>query len=355
METKNDNKLKLTFEPAILDFGTFNPQTPLTKLPRIVLKIHNKGEETICGRLITQVSWLIISNIHFTCEPGQTCEHEIRMSTGAPHVWKKIEYDYENLVLIDCNLGSFPVPGKYDTGARKSSKPQKKAHIPKAVEKKTARKTTFIPFFIILPIILIITLIILFIKPINLPFSLAKTEITAAGPDTDTILTLGAQTVFARVTQTQLALQPSETILPLQPSQTQEPVFTETSIPETLTFTPWPREEFSNPEFLVNEYFDHINNGAYDQAWNMLTEKFQKECCSISGNDDFTIYEDWWSHNVEKVEVNSAYLQEWDTNPARVLVQLKYTYTDGNIEDAVFMYFFITDETGQKLLIDEVQ
>ena len=356
MGIKKEIKQDLIFEPEALNFGTFHPQTPLTKLPRILLKIHNKGEETISGRLIAQVSWLIIPNIHFTCEPGQTCEHEIRMSTGAPHLWKEIEYEFDNLMLIDSNQGSFPVPGKYDTGIKKHKKLPDKPKTKKTSTKKTSRKIVVNPMLVLIPFFAVIGLVLLFFKPFSLSSASGPSikNSTQADPDTNAILTLGAQTVYARVSQTHLAAQPSETAVPPQPSQTLAVFQTATPLPETQTYTPWPREEYSNPELLVYEYFEHINNGEYDLAWNMLTKRFQKECCSISGNDDFTIYENWWSHNVDRIEVNSAYLQEWDANPARVLVQMKYYYSDGQEEVMIFMYYFIIDESGQKLLIDEV-
>ena len=121
------------------------------------------------------------------------------------------------------------------------------------------------------------------------------------------------------------------------------------------THTPWPRDAFPNPEEVISKYYREINAQQYETAWSMLSKNFQQTCFAISGNEPFTIYSQWWRHNIEKVEVHSAYLQEWDTNPAPVLVSISYYYKDGKIEDMIFMHYLIADAERSTLLIDEVR
>ena len=98
-----------------------------------------------------------------------------------------------------------------------------------------------------------------------------------------------------------------------------------------------------------------LNLGRYERSWPMLSEQFQENCCTIGGNDPFLIYQNWWKYNIERVDVLSAYLQEWDANPAIVLVSMRFFYKNGDVEDAIYYYYLISDVERDTLLIDEVK
>ena len=86
----------------------------------------------------------------------------------------------------------------------------------------------------------------------------------------------------------------------------------------------------------------------------MLSKNFQQSCCYIALNDPYQVYLNWWN-TIEKVEVTSAYLQAWDTNPAEVYTSLKYTTNKGEIVEVVNDYFLIADAETKSLLIDQVK
>ena len=56
-----------------------------------------------------------------------------------------------------------------------------------------------------------------------------------------------------------------------------------------------------------------------------------------------------------EVEVISAFLGEYDTNPAIVYVNLRY-YTDkGEVVETANVFYLVADDITKTLLIDEVQ
>ena len=120
------------------------------------------------------------------------------------------------------------------------------------------------------------------------------------------------------------------------------------------SFTPWAKEKFTNPEQFVVDYFSAINSRDYNRSWAMLSKNFQQNCCNIGGNDPFSVYEKYWE-NIKKVEVESAYIQEWDKNPARLIVSLRYYFMEGNTIESINNFWIISDPGKATLLIDEVR
>ncbi len=330
---KMDPQPEFYVEPEHLDFGEYRPNNPLTNQTSLMLTITNRGNELLKGRIITQVSWVILSHVEIECAPGESASYRVQMSTGAPQHFQRQAYRSESCLWIDTNRGLKNISASYHIGPVKNQI----SHKP------------FSAGFWLIPVVLVMILIGL----LSLIPAREENPDTAHTPEAF-LYTSGAQTVLARVTttaeteesRTSSQTPPAETIL----SDAEEPL-----AEGEATFTPWPREAFLNPEQLVQNYFREINAGQYERAWAMLTKNFQQTCCAISGNDPFVIYSTWWSHNIEQVEVKSAFLQAWDQNPAPVLVSLSYYYMDGKIEDLVFMYYIIADEERNTLLIDVVE
>jgi hypothetical protein len=337
-QTERPDTPELNVEPSQIAFGTFDPDIPLTEQPTFTLKISNKGGGVLKGRIILQVSWLIITSVEFECRSGETSEHLIRLGTGAPQSWNRQEYSFDNLITVDSNVGIRSIQGSYRIGLD-------------GLEKRIKPGWGLVALAI--PLIIVLTFLIwgdVFQTPATAP-----TLSTAA----DEIFTQGAETVFARMSRTieSEAQQSSITpVITLFSPQTLETRGLSTGTPEIIiTFTPWPREQFPNPEEIIKDYYMEINHGRYEHSWPMLSKQFQEDCCSIGGNDPFLIYQNWWKYNVDRVEVVSAYLQEWDVNPAVVLVSLRFFYKNGDVEDAVYYYYLISDADRDTLLLDKVK
>lgn len=337
-QTKRSDTPELNVEPPHLLFGTFDPGTPLTEQPSITLKISNIGGGVLTGRIIHQVSWLILTPVEFECRAGETSEHLIRLGTGAPQSWNRQEYSFDNLITIDSNVGIRSIQGSYRIGL---DVPEKRI------------KPGWGLVALAIPLIIVLTFLIwgdVFQTPAPAP-----AQNTAA----DEIFTQGAETVFARMTMTNKSesLQSSITpVISMSAVHTMETEKSPSGTPEIIvTFTPWPREQFRNPEEFIKDYYMELNYGRYEYSWPMLSEQFQENCCAIGGNDPFLIYQNWWKYNIERVEVLSAYLQEWDANPAVVLVSLRFFYKNGDVEDAIFYFYLISDAERDTLLIDEVK
>lgn len=323
----------LKIDPLHLDFGAYKPGVPLTRQPKRTLRIHNAGTGVLTGRILTIASWVIVADIEIACSAGQSKDIPVQISTGAPQSYNRQEYHYDGVLLIDTNGGSAQVSGGYQIGKRQQAKNR--------------------PIRALLLLILPVLAGLFFLLNSLIERLPAQAALTQT-PD-HLLYTSGAETVLARVNATeearllnaQVDQRPIETAIP---TATQEP-----SAPGRNTLTPWPFEDFIHPEKLVKDYYQAVSNAQYELAWGMLSPDFQQACCAISGNDPFTIYRDWWSLNIDKVEVQSAYLQAWDENPARVLAALSFYYRNGKIEDLIMVHLIAIDAENNRLLIDEVR
>jgi hypothetical protein len=330
---------KLQIEPSFLDFGSFNPEGDLTQLPCLLLHINNIGEGKLIGRIIPQVSWLIISPVEFRCPPGSINIHKVQISTGFPKPLQMEHYSYKDLVFITSNGGEMFIDGEYHIlPGKMKTKPE------------VSWGTLFIPLgLIFLLIFLAVTSLFLF-RSGNSHDQVLENSISS-------LYTQGAQTVVMKMTLTafQNTNFTTPSMMPVEPfywpGSSPSPGQSVLIVP---SFTPWPRESFQNPEQFIKDYYSAINTRNFDRSWAMLSPHFKDSCCNIGGNDPFSIYKNFWGY-INKVEVLSAYLQEWDKNPARLMVSLRYIYKDGKIIESVNIYWLISDSKKNSLLINEVQ
>ncbi|NPV84865.1 MAG: hypothetical protein HPY45_02495 [Anaerolineae bacterium] len=332
MQNTNQPPETIQIEPYFLDFGKFDPNAPLTQLPSVQLKITNAGEDILTGQLLSRMSWLIISPVKFTCEQGATSTHSIQLSTGTPTPLNLKKYSYSDLVLISTNHGDFSIGGSFEIG---SMKPGEQVSLPWK--------------YILLPVLLVIVIAAL-LYVLVVPRKPAPSQTTQI----DLLYTYGAETVIVGLTHTSLA-QPTLTSTSAFAVKAPFDTLSLSPIPDkTATFTPFPPYEYPNPEQFVYEYYDALNKRDYEKAWSMLSIHFQRNCCEVGGNDPFIVYKSWWSR-VEKVEVLSAYLQEYNANPARLNVALRYTYKDGKVTESLNIFWLIADSSRRTLLIYEVR
>jgi hypothetical protein len=322
-EPEQEVKPVLSIDPPYLEFGTGSHSLFKLGKPDLTLTITNTGSGTLTGRIKPQVSWLTIDPNEFSCEAGENSIHGIHINQDARRYWDVQGRFLNNLFLVISNAGSIKINGSY--------KP-----VP------GSPKRAFFSWIMIASGILII---VAFIIIGFFTFGINGSS-HPAQPNINLLFTQGAATEIARMTLNPPPTStPQPTAIPLTPTQANK-----TPSP-TLTFTPWPRDHFDNPEVFINNYYQMLNEGKYDKAWDMLSDGFKDSCCNIAGNDSFEIYKTWWQP-IKKVTVNSAKLQAWDTNPAPVYVSITYQYKDGKSEDALMSFDIIANETKNSLLID---
>ena len=317
-------KPELSIEPSYIEFGAEKRSFFKLTKPNLILTITNKGNGTLTGRIKPQVSWLSITPAEFSCEAGESSEHHIIIQKGARYYWDARGRYLNNLFLVISNASSTRVNGSY--------KPDQSA----------SARATLSWLLIAAGILMVVAIMVVGFFSTN--WNTAK---AAPQMNVQQLYTQGAATEIAR-----LALTPSAT-LPATPTlipMTSTPAISVTPSP-TPTSTPWPRTLYANPESFIKDYYQAINTKQYDKAWKMLSPNFQQSCCVIGGNNGFDYYQNYWA-TYTRVDVSSAYLQQWDINPAEVYVKLKYTYKDGKTEDASMVFFIIDDITQKALLID---
>jgi hypothetical protein len=333
MQAKDpNNSPRLKVQPETLDFGKYHPNAPLTQQPVIKIKVTNDGTGRLSGRLVPMVSWLIPLPIEFSCLTGETSQHTVRISTGAPYEANRTAYEFEDVLLVTSNAGEHWYSGTYQPTGRT------------IVPVRSSAIWLIIPFSLVA-----IAAIILFL--VLRPMGNTSTAQNFEAQSFELLFTQAAKTLFVEMTST-AALQKADAqqaVLIQLPS----PVATSLFAP-TATFTPWPFQEFTNPEIFIQDYYLAVDSGDYEKSWNMLSPAFQQSCCQLAGNDPFVIYTHFWD-NIDKVEVRSAKLQAWDTNPAIVYVTIYYQYTLGDSFEEFRVFSLISDPVKQTLLIDQVQ
>ncbi len=294
-----DDKPLLEVQPESIDFGSFHPDTPLTEQPAIDITITNTGTGILQGRLVPAVSWLIPQPIAFYCKPGEFSRHRIHLSTGAPIDPYRQTYNFEEILLITSNGGDHWFSCTYQKSARSiiSNRPT-------------------IPWLLIPAVLLAIAAVIFFFA---IRSSGNGTTADPQASEEERIYTEAASTLFAEMTSTAIfsnAAVQGEQAAVIIALPTQEVT---SEFDPTATFTPWPQQDFPNPEQFIQDYYRAVDQGEYEKSWGMLSKGFQETCCEVAGNDPFIVYTHFWD-NVDSISVLSAYLQDWNTNPAEVYV-----------------------------------
>ncbi len=335
---------RLSASPTYLDFGIFDHNNPAPDHGAIAVTIINSGGGILAGRINPQVVWVEVTPLTFRLAAGESSTHWVKLKSNAPKSWKPQRFTADFLCLINSNGGSSLIGGVLIAapGTEKKTPP-----------KKASRLWIAVPALVIL---LVAGLLVagMMLRP-------GSTRISPANATRNAIFTQGAMTVMA-----QLTIPPTSTLIPQAMAQTTPQPFPMVSMPESQisatpnplpaepTFTPWPRDQFPNPEQFIRDYYGTINYANYEKSWGMLSQRFQQTCCTAGGNDPFVVYSSWWK-TMKRVDVLSVYLQAWDTNPAIVNVALRYQTVDERTLDTVNVFKLIIAPDGRSLVIDEVQ
>lgn len=285
----------------------------------------------LAGRINPQAAWIGATPPSFRCPAGSSSQHVIRLAASAPKSWKPQSFKFDFLFLINSNGGSIPLSGEYISAVGK-----------------LPPRAKFIWSWVIMTALILVFLSTLIVGLLFLRRNLAtRNENTVSQ-----LYTQGAATVLAKVASTSTVMPPAPPPDSTVPAPAEMAATKSPAIEGTLT--PWPRDAYPNPEVFIRDYYSAINYADYERAWSMLSGHFQENCCNEEGNDPFTVYSSWWK-SVKQVEVLSAYLQQWDVNPAVIHVTLRYHMQDGRTLDAFAVFNVISDANRASLLIDEVK
>ena len=326
-ETIPLRKPVLTVNPTHLDFGIFDSNNPKATA-HAQLSVSNSGDGLLAGRIIPQVSWLEAEPPNFRLAGGEHSEHLIRLTSEAPHDIANKTYNFDLLMLLSSNGGSTSVSGSFRVQPGSEASQSLPAWVWIAPAAAVAA---------------VILAVILFGILSSIPRKARPTEIPAE------LFTQGAMTVIAALNLSASETPSAQAII----AETPQPATLAPAEPES-TFTPFPRDEYPNPEQFIRDYYQTINGGDLERAWSMLTRKFQISCCSVAGNESYLIYVNYWQ-SIANVEVISAYLGEYDSNPAIVYVNLRYVTKKGEVVETANVFYLVADDITKTLLIDEVQ
>jgi hypothetical protein len=322
-----------------LDFGTLDLDKGQLSVGQVTLLIKNSGGGVLAGRIIPQFAWVEVNPAAFQLSAGQSSEFNVSLTPETPKSGKWSNVAKENLLFINSNGGALSVGGSYlspPVNIDRTSIPPRQMIISIAA------------VLLIFAMVLFGGVVALGRRPVATPNYV------------DMLYTQGAGTVIAQLSATVGAEEResgsvSTIVVHIgavtdagQPTEAQEGV----PIP-TATFTPWPRADYPNPEQFVTSYYESLNSRNYEETWSNLTSEFQKNCCSIAGNNPFLVYVNWWD-SVERVEVQSAYIQDWNANPAIVHVQVNYYYRKGGQDEIIHIVEVVLDDESQSLKIDQV-
>ena len=342
---------QIQVEPAALAFGTYNPNLPLIQQPTIYLTIRNTGGATLMGRLVPQVSWLIVNPSLFKLKAGETSQHAIQISTGAPQQVNQKEHFEPNSLIITSNAGPTGLNVSYTLDFnRRPYSPMQMDLTPKN-RGSFARK-----FFPLIAVGLFLLLAFFGVRALLFPSDHPQ----VAQVSREELLTQGAQTIMASSALSTETPEPEDAIVRLATATsmslfgslvTETPDLTATAF--RPTFTPWPTGEYESAESLITRFFEYLAAGYYPTAWDLLSRDYQEECCSALGTDPYYIFSRDWSA-VSDIRLVSAFLQEYDMNPAPVLVRYQYRDEEDELQEFTHMYWVVVDDEQTGLLINAV-
>jgi hypothetical protein len=341
----------MAIEPEELAFGVYNPNLPLLQQPIIRLKVRNTGGSTLTGRVVPQVSWLIINPMLFKLKPGEASELSIQLSTGAPQQLNKEEHSFPNAMLLATNAGPRGLDASYTLDyARRIFTPAQMNFTPKKPDVFTAK---------ILPMVAVGMFFVLVLLGVRYLFFPPGDSPTALS-DSNSLMTAEVKSVEEMDTAMEATAEPASVIVRQSTPTTLslfDPLVTElpdlTATAYQPTFTPFPADQFENPETLVTRYFASLSDSDYQRAWQLLTRNYQETCCTALGTDPYYIFLRDWSA-FQSVTLASAFLQEYDLNPAPVMVRYQVVDGDGEREERLHLYWVVVNEEGTGLLIDLV-
>ena len=333
---------QLRYEPDVLDFGELNNAREIKDRGQAVLTISNEGDRVLAGQINIQVGWVDVNPKNFRLNPGESSVHVFSIIKLSPTVWTTHRLGSDFIALITSNGGSGTVGGYYFSPIEETRR-QAVAH--------PIRRNTF----------LILGLFVL----LALGFILGS-RLTLQQED-QTLRTQQAEAGLAQVRETmdanETAMAPTETPLfgvtdylafNATAAAYGESLILNISSGTQPTNTPWPSGKYITPQQFVITYYTYLNDRNFDQAWWMLSENMQRNCCYNGSGTPLENYRALMA-DVSRYEVTQAYLQAENVNPAEVRYSLISYNRSGTMNNNVLTALIIDDAQRNTLLIDEIK
>ena len=333
---------RLRFEPDVLDFGELNNAREIRERGQAILTVANDGNRVLVGQINIQVGWVDVVPNSFRLNPGESSMHVLSIIKLSPTVWTTHQLGSDFIALITSNGGVGTVGGFYFSPIEETRK-QAAAH--------PVRRNTFI----IIGVLVLIFLGIIFGARMTLrnEDQLMRTQQAAAA------ITQIAGTMDARST----ALAPTETPLfgvtdylafNATAAAYGESLILNISSGSQPTNTPWPSGKYVTPQQFIITYYSYLNDRNFDQAWWMLSENMQRNCCYTGSGTPIENFRALMG-DVSRYEVTQAYLQAEGVNPAEVRFELINYNRSGTMNSSVLTALIIDDGERNTLLIDEIK
>jgi serine/threonine-protein kinase len=119
--------------------------------------------------------------------------------------------------------------------------------------------------------------------------------------------------------------------------------------PAQIPSSTQPEADRPSPEKFVQDYYATINEGQYQDAWNLLSPRYQANTgLHPQGYDS---YVGWWGRQVGSVNVDQVNLKEANTETATVVARLTYFMKDGRQEPSSVRFSLVWDADNNRWAI----
>lgn len=341
-ELQNAPQARLRVEPTVLDFGEINNAAEIKSRGQAVLTVTNEGDRVLVGQINIQVGWIEVTPKEFRLNPGESSSHIFSIIKLSPTVWTTHRLGSDFIALITSNGGSETIAGYYFSPIEETRK--------QAVAHPVRRRTLYI-----------LAAFVLFV----LAF-IAGSRLTLQHEDR-LLQTQQAALVRTQISETmdanETAMAPTETPLfgvsdylafNATAAAYGESLILNISTGSQPTNTPWPSGKYPTPQQFIITYYSYLNERSYDQAWWMLSEDMQRNCCYNGSGTPIENYRALMT-DISRFEVTQAFLQAENVNPAEVRYELINYNRNGTMSTSVLTALIIDDGERNTLLIDEIK
>ena len=342
LQNEKTPSARLTFEPDQLDFGELNNAREIKDRGQAVLTITNEGDRVLVGQINIQVGWVDVSPKTFRLNPGESSTHVFSIIKLSPTVWTTHRLGSDFIALITSNGGSGTIGGFYFSPIEETRK--------QAVAHPILKRT-----FLILGLLLLLTLGILLGSRLTLQKEnqLMLTQQAAAGLE-QVRETMDANATAMAPTETPLFGVSDYLAFNATAAAYGESLILNISSGSQPTNTPWPSGKYPTPQQFIITYYTYLNDRSFDQAWWMLSENMQRNCCYNGAGTPIENFRALMG-DVSRYDVSQAYLQAEGVNPAEVRYVLTNYNKNGTMGTNVLTALIIDDGQRNTLLIDEIK
>ena len=333
---------RLSFEPDVLDFGELNNVREIKERGQAVLTIENRGDRVLVGQINVQVGWIEVTPKTFRLNPGESSAHVFSIIKLSPTVWTTHRLGSDFIALINSNGGSGTVGGYYFSPIEETRK-QAAAH--------PIRNRTFL----ILGLIFVLVLGLLSGAGLVLRNEDRALQTQQAAVEMEQLRsTMDARETAMAPTETPLFGVSDYLAFNATAAAYGESLILNITTGNQPTNTPWPSGKYPTPQQFIITYYTYLNDRNFDQAWWMLSENMQRNCCYNGSGTPIENFRALMA-DVSRYDVTQAYLQAEGVNPAEVRYVLTNYNRNGTMGNSVLTAYIIDDGQRNTLLIDEIK